>query len=710
MNTVAYHHIQPRLVPDGVEWPAEDTLVLLHREWLPGTDPAQLSRFGADRWSLNEAIFEQHMKSVVLNFSTVPEPLRLTTKYYVWQLINADAPGRVRTAERPALGTIQSGFSGLKKFLWWLHRQQVTEFSQITHELLDDYLRDVVDTDDLALDRKYRLIVEVRRLWCYRDSLPGPMRLPVLPPWGGDPARELFQRTRPKRDNLTPRITEATMQTLLAWALRFVEEFSADIIPAFHEYRFLHHRNPTRRYRHGETTYPRRGDIEQRMAAYLDRLRRTGGSLPGRADEDGTVRVDWNHVAKILACSPFGDDDARPAARMLLESGIPVADSIYLQTPITATYDGIAWHDGPIAYAEALSLARLLTTASLIIISYLSGARVGEVLNLRRGCIEHDTTADLWLMNGIYFKNAVDEQGRKVPAGKPRQDPWVVVEPVARAVAVLEELHDQPLLFSRSLDPRRRTQASHRTGRARNAQSAANDLTAFVAWVDDYCRHRGMPGVPADPQGPLAISRFRRTLAWFLRRRPRGLVAGAIQYAQVEARIFQGYAGAYESGFPDEYAFEDFLARLEELAEDQQQLDAGEHVSGPAADAYRSRVSAAHKQFAGHVLTSNRQARDLLGNPLLQIFHGQGMTCVLDPAKAACQMRGTAEDPMVTPDVTDCRPRCPNIARTDRDIVQIHQRRDELAEIVADPLAPPIRHQREQHELDRLTTILENHT
>ncbi|MFE4972719.1 hypothetical protein ACFRAR_11445 [Kitasatospora sp. NPDC056651] len=47
--------------------------------------------------------------------------------------------------------------------------------------------------------------------------------------------------------------------------------------------------------------------------------------------------------------------------------------------------------------------------------------------------------------------------------------------------------------------------------------------------------------------------------------------------------------GTYESGFPDEYAFQDWLYRLECLTEDESSLTAGEHVSGPAADAYRAR-------------------------------------------------------------------------------------------------------------------------
>ncbi|MCC9706052.1 hypothetical protein E4N62_12755 [Streptomyces sp. MNU76] len=167
--------------------------------------------------------------------------------------------------------------------------------------------------------------------------------------------------------------------------------------------------------------------------------------------------------------------------------------------------------------------------------------------------------------------------------------------------------------------------------------------------------------------------------------------------------------GSYESGFLDEYAFEDWLYRLEGLAEDEQALSHGEHVSGPAADAYRYRVTAASREFAGRVLTSDRQARDLLGNQLLQIHHGMGMTCVLNPQTAACQLRGTADAPMVTPDTDDCQPKCVNLARTDRDIEHVKQHARDLAEIVDDPLAPPIRHARERHELTRLKKIIDAH-
>jgi hypothetical protein len=60
-------------------------------------------------------------------------------------------------------------------------------------------------------------------------------------------------------------------------------------------------------------------------------------------------------------------------------------------------------------------------------------------------------------------------------------------------------------------------------------------------------------------------------------------------------------------------------------------------------------------------------------------------------------------------DVDDCRPGRRNIARTDRDIAHLRAHRDDLTVTVRDSLAPPIRHQREQHELPRIDTILEGH-
>jgi hypothetical protein len=111
-------------------------------------------------------------------------------------------------------------------------------------------------------------------------------------------------------------------------------------------------------------------------------------------------------------------------------------------------------------------------------------------------------------------------------------------------------------------------------------------------------------------------------------------------------------------------------------------------------------------RFAGRTLRTNREAATLLANPDLQIFTGKGMTCVRDPARAACRVATDERGARRTPDIDDCRPSCANIARTDRDIYVLRQQAARLCVLVNDPAAPPVRHDRERHELARLEHLI----
>jgi hypothetical protein len=44
----------------------------------------------------------------------------------------------------------------------------------------------------------------------------------------------------------------------------------------------------------------------------------------------------------------------------------------------------------------------------------------------------------------------------------------------------------------------------------------------------------------------LTTRRFRRTLAWFIARRPGGTIAGALQYRHQRIQMFEGYADPRE--------------------------------------------------------------------------------------------------------------------------------------------------------------------
>ncbi len=252
---------------------------------------------------------------------------------------------------------------------------------------------------------------------------------------------------------------------------------------------------------------------------------------------------------------------------------------------------------------------------------------------------------------------------------------------------------------------------SGRIGQARDPSGLTRDISAFIAWANDQAYKLGRPHevIPADPSGAISPSRFRRTLAWHIVRRPRGLIAGAVQYGHVHVQMTLGYSGSYDSGFPDEHAFEQWLYQLEQLTGDHQLLLDGEHVSGPAAESYRQRVHAGREQFAGRVLTNIRQARDMLTNPLLQVYPGRAMTCVFDPAKALCQQHRAEGDSRTTPDLDDCRTTCQNIAYTDRDTRQLRQRAARLHALLGDFLAPSPRSQRIRAERDRLQMLIRDH-
>lgn len=703
----------PALLALAEDLPHPGTQVLLNRPVRPGTDAAILSVFASDRWELTPALFEEHVAATSLNFAAVPAPLRRMAKNYVWQLLNCPDPPALRrfSSTRLSVRTVVSGFPSLTSFLVWLDVRSISTLADVGHADLDAYLADLRESG-LSRDTLGERIIAIRRLWAWREVLPSGDRLPESPPWQGADADELIGRKRRGGENRTPRISPAAIDRLLLWSLRFVHDFADDILAVRDEYAALAPRSFTARHRHGGHHDPRTPDMfHAELDSLLRRMARDDTALPGKPGSDGQPVLDRQHLARILNCpTHWLNRNANKAA--LAASGLPIADAAYLSTPIRGQFDGQPWRPRPITFAEAPHLIRHLSTACAIIVTYLSGARPGEVLSLRRGCIRHDSAADLWLMRGRKWKGAVDESGGKKPEGEERVDPWVVVSQVADAVSVLERLHDRDLLFPTTLfdTPLTDALARGRLGKARTTQVLAHHIDWFTSWIDDYCTLTGRDErVPPDPSGRQYYPvRFRRTLAWHIVRKPRGLVAGAIQYGHLHVGVTLGYSGTYASGFPDEHAFETWLLRLEQLADAETRLRAGEHVSGPAASAYTQRVHQVSRQFAGRVLTSTRQARDLLDNPALQIHEGKGMTCVFDPAKAKCRL-GDSENSRRTPDLTDCQPGCRNIARTDLDITVLQGQITELEDLVDDPLSPAPRQERERHELARLTALVEDH-
>ena len=84
----------------------------------------------------------------------------------------------------------------------------------------------------------------------------------------------------------------------------------------------------------------------------------------------------------------------------------------------------------------------MLIIACYMVCASFSGMRVSEILQLQRGCHFTETTADGLITRhklcGTTFK---DHGSRGIPAI------WVVIAPVAEAIAVLEQLTEHDELF-----------------------------------------------------------------------------------------------------------------------------------------------------------------------------------------------------------------------------------------------------------------------
>lgn len=694
------------------DFPAGDTVVLLRRPLRPGTPAGRLSRFADARWDLSPAVFEDHMPACSIGFDKCPPAFRHLARTYLWILLNTVQPvGRRRASgvTRLAILTISQVGTYLFPFFDFLAARHIDRLPAVTAGDYDAYLAEIKNAE-IPLSAREDLVTEVRRLWDHRAQLPAGYALPDAPPWDGDATQALVGARPRQGENSTRRIPEQVMQPLLLWSIRYIEDFAPDILAAWREYLTLTRRNPRRRAGSASDQPRMAGQLAAEIPGYLAELAARGDGLPGKRDEHGTLRVDWSHLNRIFTC---GQDNFRPgrASRLLIEaSTLPIEDGAPLTSPITAAIDGSPWLPRRIQYREAEGHAWRLSTACLIVIAYLSGMRIGEVLSLRRGCVTHDQAAGMWLVYGTTWKDARDEDGNKVAEGQRRSEPWVVIPVVGQAITVLEQLHDSPLLFPAVLD-QGLFPTTARAGTGRLPDLIKLDLNKFTAHINEYCEvRRRNDSIPGEPGGlRLTGSRFRRTLAWHIYRRPRGLVAGAIQYGHVRTQMFLGYAGNYHSGFPDDAAMEEFLTRLEELSDDVARQDAGEHVSGPAAGRYLDRIRDGHSRFAGRVHITAASARAMLANPSLQIFPGHGMTCVFDARKALCETQASY-DARRTPTLDDCRSNCGNIARTDTDIAVLQDDISRLTRLVSDPLSPPIRHRREAARLRELQHIVSQHS
>ncbi|MEI2766676.1 MAG: site-specific integrase [Dermatophilaceae bacterium] len=368
----------------------------------------------------------------------------------------------------------------------------------------------------------------------------------------------------------------------------------------------------------------------------------------------------------------------------------------------------LAWVD-PATAASPARARQLLATAALIVTAYLTGMRADEVLALRRGCCT-PTGRGGFVITGRTFKSAV-VNGRSVPEGSERDHPWVAIKPVADAISAMEQLHPTEVIFPANLFRRARQGHLESTPPASNSRGVA--VLALIEWANTRASELGRAheAIPPDPDGKISLRRLRRTLAWFIYRRPRGRVALGIQYGHLHAATTDGYGNRASAGLRDLFPMEEALALSDTLTEAAANLPAHPTISGPAAARYRSAVHQYQARYGGLSLTA-RQAADLASNPAMRVYDspGQVLACCFDPAKALCRRDTRASENPTTPDLSGCDSRCANIARTDTHIETLRSEVTHLHQEIASPATPEPFRARLTLRAQRHQALIDTHT
>ena len=419
------------------DWPITSDDPFLAADQIPaGVDAHGLSRFGEPAWNLSPLSSDAHASAVVVSWDRYQDPaLCSSIRRAGWCLINLPTPEELleRKATSRVLwrspGTVYGYLTQLRGFVNWLTGRGIGALAEVSEDNLEDY---ALHVQALGYDTATKILYSISLLWGYAPHLPAADRIP-MPPWEAGDLDDFLPELCVR--NPGPPIHPAVMSPLLIWALRFLEDFSDDIIAAWQERRRLDAQIPE------QSSW----DGVLRVRAFLHECAADARPVPGTT-ATGPLTAAVAYLAGLLQVFPAQVRDVIGYRR----GRISLSDNAPLNVTITGRLHGRPWTAFIDCYRAAF-LMRQLSTASMIIIGYLSGMRVGEVLNLPVGCCpdpEDDGKGTVrYEIYGSVHKGVRDEQGRRIPNGKPRHLPWTVIMPVVRAIRVLERIADGDDLF-----------------------------------------------------------------------------------------------------------------------------------------------------------------------------------------------------------------------------------------------------------------------
>ncbi|MFF2941343.1 hypothetical protein ACFVSQ_16025 [Streptomyces niveus] len=660
------------LVPD-------DAYVL--PEYLTESAGCRGPRFGDAIWDFRPFL-PRSMGQSRITFSNIEDPVTaLTVKEYLHSRlrrgIGSAKPGH-RSGRPMKLTNFYSAFWYARSVITTLQELGVPRLAAAARE---DFKAALEHWKKTSANAAALHVLETKHLFAHGPFLSAD-RLEISP-WAGRPANQVAGLKRDS-ENSTLRIPEYISSPLLKVAVFYVETASGDILAARRELASLKATNKDR-------DRNSRGTSKGKIARYVDELRASGRPVPAVPFKDRHTCPDAKVVDGVVqapnaqvAGLQCGVDDTNPALRRMLTEA---AEELGyrpggLRTVVSLWPDtGRPWHAsfGPRELREETAFLR---TACWLVLSFLSGMRSAEVLELGPDCAFTGTCEDgrtRYKIRGRVFK------GRALSGDEAE---WVVLEIVHRAVAVLRKLNDDPThLFGYRLGGGFVLATSAKGSQLDRFRDHVNELFSTPDGL--FIPNERVSGdadqegeAEDDPDGDGASwsfdsRQFRRTLAWYIAHQPFGIVAGARQFHHAKITMFEGYAGTSPSGFAAEVAAEEAIAKLDYVEDLYRDWNDGGGSTGGAAkriDAEFERIRRELGDLPG-VVASPSRLRTMLRHLTKTVHPGILNDCFYQSATAVCRSRARALDrPLPLHNMCLI---CPNARRSEVHLPRLTTARDQ---------------------------------
>ena len=638
-------------------------------------DRAQLPRFGDDHWDLGATIFRVNARysNYRLNFARIADPVtRRLAKEYVIARLRIHVPGyRVPCGATSAIRLLRY----IQHFAAFVStRTGAVDLSRIDQALLDAYLVHARDGGRRTPNETVKYVEVPIDLHHLSPWLTGG-GIGILP-WRGRAAHHVAGRPPAPAENATPRIPEPIIGAMLRWSLKYLEVYAPDILAARAELDALEARCARLMARDARTGRAVAKTYRARVSKWLAARRAAGRGVPiWERAPNAARRIDpltgreippYNlHLMRLHVGAPESGrvSQSEPTAKLINEAAAELGTEIGgLDTPISIDPDtGLPWRER----FDGLSLAReerMLQGACYVVCAYLTGMRDSEVQAIQPGCVSAVRSAD-----GLVERYRVRSTVYKRQGAHGAKADWITIEPVARAVAVMEALSRR----------NRREKGLSSLWVALKDWPWSNDHLGMGATVTLNLFRDGLdarsadtPAIPriGDEPWKFTTRQLRRTVAWYIANRPFGTVAGKIQYKHASVAMFEGYAGSAQADFRLAVERERALGQLDDIVAHYEAFLRHEGPAGPGATRLRrefARVQNELGDLPGRIMDRKR-LRTMLAHLGRTLHVGFLNDCLFDAATALCLKDPSDAEP-TAPALSRCSPdRCPNACLTAR--------------------------------------------